>query len=98
MTDPDARAMTLGTGVGVCYNEQTAVDTKHQLIAEQQVHSQVSDLCLLAVTAGVARENLDVERIDAVADKRCLKVADVAECEAVGVTPYVPKPRRSPGP
>ena len=40
LTDPDARAMHSGTGVGVGYNVQIAVDTKHKLIAEQQVHSQ----------------------------------------------------------
>ena len=96
LTDPDARAMPAGTGVGVGYNVQIAVDTKHKLIAEQQVHSQVSDLGLLAETAGVARESLDIERIDAVADKGYFKVEDITECEAVGVTPHVPKPQRSP--
>ena len=96
LTDPDARAMHSGTGVGVGYNVQIAVDTKHKLIAEQQVHSQVSDLGLLAETARAARASLGVERIDAVADKGYFKVEDIAGCEAAGITPYVPKPRRSP--
>ena len=68
----------------------------HRLIAEQQVHSQVSDLGLLAETGRAARTSLDVERIDAVADKGYFKVEDIAGCEAAGITPYVPKPRRSP--
>ena len=51
LTGPDARAMHSGTGVGVGYNVQIAVDTKRKLIAEQQVHRQVSDLGLLAETA-----------------------------------------------
>ena len=55
LTDPDARAMHSGTGVGVGYNVQIAVDTKHKLIAEQQVHSQVSDLGLLAETRVASR-------------------------------------------
>ena len=96
LTDPDARAMHSGTGVGVGYNAQIAVDTKHKLIAEQQVHSQVSDLGLLAETARAARTSLGVERIDAVADKGYYKVEDIAGCEAAGITPYVAKPRRSP--
>ena len=96
LTDPDARAMHSGTGVGVGYNVRIAVDTKHKLIAEQQVHSQVSDLGLLAETARAARTSLGVERIDAVADKGYFKVEDIAGCEAAGITPYVPKPRRSP--
>ena len=96
LPDPDARAMHSGTGVGVGYNVQIAVDTKHTLIAEQQVHSQVSDLGRLAKTARAARTSLGVERIDAVADKGYFKVEAIGGCEAAGITPYVPKPRRSP--
>ena len=96
LTDPDAQAMHSGTGVGVGYNVQIAVDTKHKLIAEQQVQRQVSDLGLLTETASAARESLGVERIDAVADKGYFKVEDIAGCEATGVTPHVPKPQRSP--
>ena len=68
LTDPDSRSMHSGTRVGVGYNVQIAVDTKHNLIAEQQVHSKVADLDLLAETATAARENLAVDEIDAVAD------------------------------
>ena len=88
--------MHAGSGGGVGYNVQIAVDAKHKLIAEQQVHSQVSELGLLAETPGAARENLGVEQIDAVADKGYFKVEDIAECEAVGGTQHVPKPQRSP--
>ena len=55
LTDPDARAMEPGTRVAVGYNAQIAVDAKHNLIAEQQVHKKVSDLGLLTETASVAR-------------------------------------------
>ena len=96
LTDPDSRSMKAGTGVGVGYNVQIAVDTRHNLIAEQQVHSKVSDLGLLAETAIAARENLAVDEIDAVADRGYFKIEDIEECEAAGVTPYVPKPDRSP--
>ena len=75
---------------------QIAVDTRHNLIAEQQVHSKVSDLGLLAKTAIAARENLAVDEIDAVADRGYYKIEDLEDCEAGGVTPYVPKPDRSP--
>ena len=82
--------------VGVGYNVQIAVDTRHNLLAEQQVHSKVSDLGLLAETAIAARENLAVNEIDAVADRGYYKIEDLEDCEAAGVTPYVPKPDRSP--
>ena len=96
LTDPDARAMHSSTRVAVGYNAQIAVDAKHKLIAEQQVHNKVSDLGLLAETAAAARENLAVEDIDAVADGGYYKIEDIEACEAAGVTPFVPKPDRSP--
>ena len=95
LTDPDSRSMHSGTRVGVGYNVQIAVDTKHNLIAEQQVHSKVSDLGLLAKTATAARENLAACEIDAVADRGYYKIEDIEDCEAAGITPYVPKPDRS---
>ena len=95
LTDPDSRSMHSGTRVGVGYNVQIAVDTKHNLIAEQQVHSKVADLGLLAETATAARENLAVDEIDAVADRGYYKIEDIEDCEAAGITPYVPKPDRS---
>jgi transposase len=96
LTDPDSRSMHPGTGVGVGYNIQIAVDAKHKLIVEQQVHSKVSDLGLLIdETADAARENLAVEQLDAVADRGYYKIEDIEACEAAGITPYVPKPRRS---
>tara|TARA_R110002124_G_scaffold82926_1_gene217441 strand:+ start:4043 stop:4552 length:510 start_codon:yes stop_codon:yes gene_type:complete len=42
-----------------------------------------------------ARENLGVDHIDVVADRDCYKIEDIEDCEAAGVTPYVPKPLRS---
>lgn len=94
LTDPDARAMQSSSRIGVGYNIQIAVDTKHKLIAEQQVHNKVSDLGLLTETANAARENLGVDQIDVVADRGYYKIEDIEDCEAAGVTPYVPKPLR----
>jgi hypothetical protein len=94
LTDPDARAMHSSSRIGVGYNIQIAVDTKHKLIAEQQVHNKVSDLGLLAETANAARENLGVDQIGVVADRGYYKIEDIEDCEAAGVTPYVPKPLR----
>ncbi len=94
LTDPDARAMQSSSRIGVGYNIQIAVDTKHKLIAEQQVHNNVSDLGLLSETANAARANLGVDHIDVVADRGYYKIEDIEACEAAGVTPYVPKPLR----
>ena len=94
LTDSDSRAMHGGSGVGVGYNVQIAVDTRHKLIAEQQVHAKVNDLGLLTETASAAREVLGVERIDAVADRGYFKIEDIEAAEAAGVSPLVPKPIR----
>lgn len=96
LTDPDARAMHSSTRVGVGYNVQIAVDVENKLIAEAEVHSKVSDLGLLTETAEVAKEALSVATIDVVADRGYFKIEDIEACEKAGVTPYVPKPRRSP--
>jgi transposase len=96
LTDPDSRAMARMTKVGVGYNVQVAVDVKHKLIVEQEVHNQVLDLGLLAPTAKVAKETLGVERIEAVADRGYFKIEDIEACEAAGIIPYVPKPVRGP--
>ena len=96
LTDPDARPVKTHKGSVVGYNVQIAVDATHNLIAEQQVHDNVTDIGLLAHTAVAARENLAVERIDAVADKGDYNIGDIEACEAGGVTPHVPNPIRSP--
>ena len=94
LTDPDSRAMAAHTKVDVGYNIQIAVDAKHNLIVEQEVTNQVVDMGLLQATAEPAREILEVERIDVVADKGYFKTEDIAACEQAGLTPYVPRPQR----
>jgi transposase len=96
LTDPDARAMARMTKVGVGYNVQLAVDVKHKLIAEQEVCNQVLDMGLLTPTVEAAMELLDVDKIEAVADRGYFKIEDIEACEAAGITPYVPKPIRGP--
>src|SRR5271169_3209067 len=94
LTDPDSRAMAAHTKVGVGYNIQVAVDAKHKLIVEQAVTNQVVDMGLLAETAEPAREILDVETIDVVADRGYFKIEDVEACERAGCIPHVPRPQR----
>ena len=88
--------MKTAKGAVVGYNVQIAVDSKHNLIAEQQVHTNVNDVGLLAETAVAACENLAADEIDAVADRGYYKIGDIEACESAGVTPHVPKPVRSP--
>ena len=94
MTDPDSGVIHAATRGGVAYSIQIAVDAKHKLIAEQQVHNKVSDLGLLTETAVAAWRKLAVERIDAVADAGYFKIEVIEACENIGVVPHVPKPQR----
>jgi transposase len=96
LTDPDSRAMAAHTRVGVGYNVQVAVDTKHKLIVEQHVTNQVVDMGLLTQTAAPAKEVLGVETIAVVADRGYFKIEDIEACETAGMVPYVPRPQRGP--
>lgn len=94
LTDPDARLMVAHSKVTVGYNAQVAVDAKHSLIVEQHVTNACNDMGLLAPTAGAAMDALGVGRIDAVADMGYHSGDDIVACEAAGITPYIPRPRR----
>ena len=94
LTDPDSRAMAMHPKVGVGYNAQVAVDSKHKLIVEQEVTNAGSDLGLLAATASAAKEVLEAEHIKVVADSGYYQGEDIAACEGAGIEAYVARPQR----
>jgi transposase len=95
-TDPDARRMRGGGGASVVgYNAQAAVDAQHKLIAAADVTNDETDLQQLSEVARQAKENLGVTRLDVVADQGYCNNAQVSQCEAAGITPYVVKPDTS---
>ena len=71
LTDPDARSMaTSGRGSGVVgYNVQVAVETTHHLIITHEVINEGSDRSQLSPVAKAAMATLEVENLDAVADR-----------------------------
>jgi transposase len=94
LTDPDARAMATsmrGSGV-VGYNVQIAVDIEHHLIVAHEVTNTVVDRTLLSPMAGQAKAAMGAETIDVLADRGYFSGEEILACEAIGVTPYVPKP------
>ena len=56
LTDADSRLMKTKDGVDVCYNVQTAVDSKHKLIAEFEVTNRVNDYNQLRPMAAKAAD------------------------------------------
>jgi transposase len=97
LTDPDARSMaTSGRGSGVVgYNVQVAVETKHHLIVTHEVTNVGTDRSQLSAVAKAAKATLDVENLDAVADRGYFSSKEILECENAGITVTLPKPMTS---
>src|SRR5262249_42227436 len=97
LTDPDSRSMaTSGRGSGVVgYNVQVAVDTEHHLIVAHEVTNNGSDRAQLANMAKQAKAALQVETLEAVADRGYLSSLEVLECHGAGIRVTLPKPQTS---
>jgi hypothetical protein len=97
LTDPDSRSMaTSGRGSGVVgYNVQVAVDTEHHLIVTHEVTNTGSDRSQLANVAKDAKAVLQVEKLEAVADRGYFNGEEILACEKAGITVTLPKPMTS---
>ena len=97
LTDPDARSMaTSGRGSGVVgYNVQVAVETGHHLIITHEVSNRGSDRSQLSPVAKEAKAILEVENLDAVADRGYFNSEEILACEEAGITVTLPKPMTS---
>ena len=92
LTDPDARSMMkAGGGSTVSYNVQTAVDSKHHLIAAHEVTNAPIDRNQLSSMAGKARSALDIETLTVIADPGYYKGEEIVACYDAGITALVPK-------
>ncbi len=97
LTDPDARSMaTSGRGSGVVgYNVQGAVEAEHHLIITHEVSNEGSDRSQLSPVAKEAKAILEVENLDAVADRGYFNSEEILACEEAGITVTLPKPMTS---
>ncbi len=92
VTDPDSRSMKkAGGGSTVGYNVQTAVDSKHHLIAAHEVTNATTDRSQLSSLAGKASEALDAKDLMVLADPGYYKGEEIVECYQSGITALVPK-------
>jgi hypothetical protein len=91
VTDPDTRKMPTAHGTVVGYNAQIAVDSKHKLIAAEDVTNEVSDVGQLAGVALAAKANLAIKQAEVVADAGYYNASEVSRCVEQGLTPYIPK-------
>jgi transposase len=97
LTDPDARSMaTSGRGSGVVgYNVQVAVETEHHLIVTHEVINDGCDRAQLSAMGQEAKAALEVEELEAVADRGYWDSEAILACEQAGVTVTLPKPMTS---
>jgi transposase len=92
LTDPDARHL-VKSGQGVAgYNVQVAVDDKHKLIIASEVVNDSSDVGQLHAMATAAKEALDAEALQVLADEGYYSSTELKACEDDGIIAYVPVP------
>jgi transposase len=92
LTDPDARLL-VKNGQGIAgYNVQTAVDDKHKLIIASEVVNDSSDVGQLHVMAKAAKDVLEAEALQALADEGYYSSLGLMACEDEGIKAYVPVP------
>src|SRR5262245_4672267 len=91
VTDSDARKMHTAHGSVVGYNAQSAVDAKHKLIAAAEVTNDGTDYRQLAELALQAKENLQLEQTEVVADKGYYNASEVSRCVEQHITPLIAK-------
>lgn len=76
----------------VSYNVQTAVDSKHHLIVEQDVTNDGLDNHQLLLMAQSTKEMLGQTELHVVADMGYYHQEELKQCEEAGITAYVSKP------
>lgn len=91
-TDPDARLLVKNGQGTAGYNVQTAVDDKHKLIVASEVVNDSSDVRQLHAVAHAAKEALDAETLQALADEGYYSSLELKACEDDGIVAYVPVP------
>jgi hypothetical protein len=89
LTDSESRLMLANGKMDVCYNVQTAVDSKHKLIAEFEVTNEANDMNQLTPMAEKVKKILEVETIAVAADAGYASVSDIAAAVQIGVAPHV---------
>ena len=97
LTDPDARSMaTSGRGSGlVGYNVQAAVDTEHHLIVTHAVTNVGNDRSQLSPMGKETRAALEVDKLEAVADRGYFSSEEILACDRAGITVTLPRPQTS---
>jgi len=96
LTDPDSRLMRVDSQkLDVCYNVESAVDSKNHLVVDYDVTNVSDDHNQLTRMAKAVMETLEVERLDVTADKGFYTGRELKQCEENGITTYVSIPEET---
>jgi transposase len=95
--DPQAKLMKQGNGKGfdVCYNLQTAVDSKEGLIVAFELTDSCNDLNELSHMALEAKEAVGADELTVTADKGYSNGAEIHKCEEAHIHCLIPMPEPS---
>jgi transposase len=92
-TDPDSRMMLNNQKFDVCYNVQTTIDDKNNLIVDYEVTNDPNDKKQLNEMAGRAKDILEVDSLDVLADKGYYNPDEIKKCVDNNTIPYIPEPK-----
>jgi hypothetical protein len=92
VTDRDARLLVKNGQAVAGYNVQVAIDDKHKLIVASEVVNDSSDVGQLHAMARAAKDALEAEVLQALADEGYYSSLELKACEDDGITAYVPVP------
>ena len=96
LTDPDSRLMMIDSQkLDVCYNVESAVDSKNHLVVDYYITNDANDRYQLAEMAQKAKTILEVEKLDVTADKGFCTGSELKKCEENGITAYVAIPEET---
>jgi len=92
LSDAQSRLMkkTAGASGIVGYNVQAAVDAKHHLMVVAQATNACNDFGQLSSVALAAKEELQVEQLEVVADGGYRDAQELERCERAGISAHVP--------
>jgi len=93
LTDPDARLMRMHNGGGdISHNVQIAVEANNHFIVAADVTSDAVDYGQLHNISSQAKENLEVDKLTALADKGYYSGEEFKKCKEDNIHPIAPKP------
>ena len=89
LTDTDSRLMKANGRMDVCYNVQTAVDSKNNLIAEFEVTNKAEDNNQISVMSAKACDILETKVITVAVDAGYDSVQDIVDSMEAGINVHV---------